>query len=160
MKGPEVSGQPCRLFDAVYLLIDVCPFPAFATGEDVRTFGPWMGSEKFPGLAIQRYLLVLSPFGVPDVDKSPLKVNINPSEPQKLSPAHAGKEGHFHQMGYLHIGGLLQGLQEPGHLIRSQILSFDIICPGHLDGEGGGFAKMFLGGEIQQAAQDFRGRDS
>jgi len=51
-------------------------------------------------------------------------------------------------MGHLQIWGLLQGLQKPSQLLGAQVLGFDIVYPGHLDGKGGDFARMLLGGKI------------
>jgi len=51
-------------------MIDVHPFSTPATGKDIGATAPGMGLQEFPGLAIQRDLLVLSPLGVPDVNKS------------------------------------------------------------------------------------------
>ena len=50
VESPEISGKTCLLLDSVYLLIDVHPFVAIATGKDVRAIGAWVGLQKLPGL--------------------------------------------------------------------------------------------------------------
>ena len=108
MKGPKVPGEAIRLLDSAYLLIDVHPFVPVATGKDVSAAGAWMRLQEFPGLTVQGNFLILPPFGVPDMDEAPLKINIIPFEPKEFSPPHAGKEGQFHQFNYSGVGGFLQ----------------------------------------------------
>lgn len=122
------------------MLIDVGGLVSSAPGKDIGASGVRVRLQEIPGALVQRSLLVLAAFVVPDMDEAPVKIHILPFQPEEFPPPHASVEDHPHEIGGLDIGACLYRLQQGCELVSGQIFSLDVVHLGHFDDEGRGRA--------------------
>lgn len=136
VKRPEVIRETGGLFNPRYLLIDVDALAPAASRKDKGAAGAEMRFQEIPGRWVQRYLLIPAALGLPDVNKAPVKIYVSPLQPEKLSPPHAGKQRHPHEIRSHQVRIPVHGLQECGQLLRGQVFRLLIVNPGKFDFKG------------------------
>ncbi len=84
MQCPEVPWQARLVPDSVRLAMNVRSLLAPTSREYKLAFPPVDAFKHLPCAVIKRYGLINASFGLPDMDKTPVKINVLPLKSEQL----------------------------------------------------------------------------